>query len=919
MERIMAGSPTRVPEFAEPFALTELLATKLCVPRLPVGFVARQRLTNQLDAGSSRALTLVCAPPGCGKSVLLADWARSRDSPVAWLSLDAGDNDPVRFWSHVAAALDGVRPGIGERVESLLQAREPRSVEGLVTVIVNEMAAQDEDLWLVLDDYQLVVDAQVHRSLALLIERIPETVHVILSTRADPPLPLARLRARGHMAEVRLSELRFREAEVAALMRGALGRELDHDEVAALTTRTEGWAAGLRLAALSLSDQQDLAGFVRAFSGSHRYVLDYLTEEVLEQQSPTVRRFLLETSVLERLSGLLCDAVTGRDDSQQMLESIERANTFLVPLDEVRGWWRYHHLFADLLRARLLHEQPDQVRELHRSAACWHEEHGTFDEAIRHALAADDPQWSARILERHVDEPILRRGGATLQRWLTALPADLVKSRPTLLLAQAQLHLQQGTVSGVEPLLDAAEQALERPVDHEPRERPPGPAVRPPAERRALLGLLRAVVAHLRGDADATRRQATSALRQLGADEQAMTGTARALLASVEWMDGRLKEAERQMSANLVMWRSSVVPERAAMVSQYLGKLGKIQYCRGRLDSALDTYHQAIDAGGTPLRGEVGVAHVGIAEVAYQRDERERARQHAETGIEQCRQFAYIPPLTAGLTTLAWLRHWDGDLAGAREAMAEAEQLTDPEVVDLISPVGAERARLLLAQGEVEVAARWTADRGLGPDDEPSYPLEPAHLVLARVLLASDRPHEALRLLERLRAEAAAQQRAYSLIEIQALRALVLAADDDHAATNEALTEAVSLAQAPGCIRVFADEGRPMAELLGRLLAALDTERASGQVGYLGRLIRACAGSDHPSGAIPPDVPGMLSGREVEVLRLLAAGRTNREIADELYVSLHTVKKHATHIFDKLGATNRTEATSRARELGLIA
>src|SRR5829696_9054884 len=371
-----------------------LLATKLHLPQPPPGFVARPRLVDRLDEGLARELTLVCAPAGFGKTSLLADWSRRRERLAGWLSLDAGDNDPVRFWRHTIAALDRTRPGLAERVSPLLGPPAPASFEGVATAAVNELAAEDGEALLVLDDYHLIEAQPVHASLQFLLEHQPPGLQVVLATRVDPQLPLARLRARGQLAELRAAELMFTVDEATALLREAAGLELRADEVAPLVARTEGWAAGLQLAALSLHRQPDVAGFVESFSGSHRHVLDYLTEEVLERQPESMREFLFETSVLNRLSGPLCDAITGRADGQQMLEVIEGANLFLTPLDEVRGWWRYHPLFTDLLRARLQQQDPERMRELHRNAALWHDEHELIDDALRHGIAAGEVEWA---------------------------------------------------------------------------------------------------------------------------------------------------------------------------------------------------------------------------------------------------------------------------------------------------------------------------------------------------------------------------------------------------------------------------------------------------------------------------------------------------------------------------------------------
>src|SRR5215475_13132655 len=455
----MAEPPTAAPPGAAASEQDVLLATKLHVPRLQPGFVYRPRLGEALDEGLARRLILVCAPAGFGKTALLAHWARSGDRPVAWLSLDAADNDPARFWRHAVAALDRAQPGIGERAGPLLGPPAPPSFEGLVTALINELAAWpgEDEVLLVLDDYHLIDAEQVHGPLELMVERLPPGLHLVLASRSDPPLPLARLRAGRQLAELRAAELRFTAGEAGSLLGEATGADLDAAAVTALTARTEGWAAGLQLAALSLRGQADPAGFVAAFSGSHRYVLDYLAQEVLDRQSEQMRAFLLETSVLARLSGPLCDAVTGRAGGQATLEQVERAGLFLVPLDEVRGWWRYHHLFADLLRARLQAERPGQVPALHRAAAAWHAQRGLADDAIRHAIAAGEPALAADLVEQHLDAVYFTGENATLQRWLSSLPGQPAGSRPRLSLARAFLALAAGDVGAAEQAITTLE------------------------------------------------------------------------------------------------------------------------------------------------------------------------------------------------------------------------------------------------------------------------------------------------------------------------------------------------------------------------------------------------------------------------------------------------------------------------------
>ena len=707
---------------AEPAAVTAseaaaperdlLLATKLNTPRPGPGLVPRPRLAQRLDDGLRRGLVLVCAPAGYGKTVLLADWARSGGRPAAWLSLDTGDNDPARFWRHAVAALDRARPGIAGRVGPLLGPPTPASLEALVTALVNELAAagDGDEVLLVLDDYHVICAGPVHESLGFLLAHRPLGLVLVLASRADPPLGLARWRVRGQLAELRAAELRFTAGEAAALLEQVAGaplRALPDNDVAALAARTEGWAAGLQLAALSLRGQPDVAGFVAAFTGSHRYVLDFLAEEVLERQSGEVRTFLLETSVLDRLSGSLCDAVTGRDGSQALLERVERAGLFMVPLDEVRGWWRYHHLFADLLRARLREEQAGRVPELHRNAAAWYEQRGLADDAIRHAVAAGELTWAARLIEQHFDAVFFLHGeAATIYGWLSALPEDMVRSRPRLLLGQALMAALSGRLEAVEPLLDAAERGSAGAAG-EPFEPTAGRGRSLLVNVPALIALLRSLLAQLRGDADATAAFASQALAESREDEWRLHADVQEFLAVAAWLRGRLTEAERAFESSIAGWRAAGQPTFTA----YAGyQLGQIQRAQGRLGAAARTYQQALEITAPPGRPGLpaaGVALVGLAEVAYQRNQLDTALRHVTEGIALCRRFVHSAPLASGLVTLAWIRQATGDPAGALAAMSEAERAA-PGPPGLLNPVPAQRVQLLLAQGDIAGAAGWT-------------------------------------------------------------------------------------------------------------------------------------------------------------------------------------------------------------------
>src|SRR5690348_7895292 len=790
-----------------------VLSTKLHVPPPPPGFVPRPRLAQALGEGLARGRVLVCAPAGSGKTALLAGWAHGGERLVAWLGLDASDSDPARFWRYAMAALDRARPGLAGRVGP----PPPGSSERLVTALINELAAdpRPDEVLLVLDDYHLIDSGPVHESVAFLLENMPPGLRIVVSGRADPPLPLARLRARGQLAELRAADLRFTGEEAAALLAEAAGPDLPAAAVAALVARTEGWAAGLQLAGLSLRGHADAAGFVAAFSGSHRFVLDYLADEVLDGQPAQVRTFLLETSVLERLSGELCDAVTGRVGSQEMLAAVERAGLFLVPLDEVRGWWRYHHLFADLLRARLQAEQPGRVPALHRAAAAWCEEHDLADDAVRHALAAADTAWAARLVERNVEALLGRSEGVTLVRWLSALPAASVRDRPRLCLAQAYRAAQGFQLEALETLLDDAERAFAAGGD-EPYEDPAGRPVSVLANVPAGIAVLRALLARLRGEVSLAAGYHRQALAQLGEDDWLLRSFVRWNQAAADWLGGRLGPAERGLAevlaelgaAGEAVRRAGGEPAEvfraveggAGFFAGFLAMrvrydLGQVQRARGDLDAALATYRQALGTAGDSQPPHLGLAHVGLAQVLYERNELAAALDHAIEGVALCRRLASAPPLATGLAVVARIRQVHGDTAGALEAMGQAGQTgLSPQVISLFNPVPSQQARLLLAQGDVRAAGQWTSAAGLSSDDQPDYGQESAYLVLARVLLARSEPGPALMLLQRLLDAAASQGRAGSTIEIQVLRALALAARGDQAGAIDALTEAVTLA-----------------------------------------------------------------------------------------------------------------------------
>ena len=905
----------------------ELLATKFHVPH--AGVVPRPRLVKSLARMIGGGLTLVCTPAGFGKSTLLGDFARQSRRPTAWLSLDDDENDPSRFWRYVAAALDGVRPGIGEQVAPLLLGPQAPPLDVVVTVLINDLSAMPSgaQIVLVLDDFHVIKAPPVLDSVALLLHRLPPGLRLALATRTDPPLPLARLRAGGQVAELRSADLRFTLKETAAFLGETTGLHIPASAIAELHERTEGWAAGVQLAALSLREHPDPDGFVRTFSGSHRYVLDYLTEEVLARQADDVVSFLLETSLLDRLCGPLCDALTGRNDGQEMLERLDAADLFLIPLDEERRWWRYHHLFADLLRVRLQHERGERAPDLHRAAAAWHEQHGFPDEAVRHATAAGDVAWAARLIELNVEGLLRRSEGAILGRWLSVLPAQTLRTRPRLCLAQAVRAAVESDTTKLDSLLADADDAFAA-IGDEPHV--------PSVERRlsvltnipAAIAFLRADLARLRGDADAALASDETALRYLSEDDWLLSSHVRWNLGVTEWLRGRLARAERSLAG--------VFDERRAAGEGYLAMrvaydLGQVQRAQGRVGAAHETYRLGLltaSEGGCELPA-AGMAHVGLATLLYERGELDAALDHADKAVALSRHLAFTQPMATGLAILAWIRQAQGDASGALDAMDQAQGVgVSPDVVALMNPVPALRARLQLVRGEIDDATRWVQERGVGIEDQPAYPTELEHLLLGRVLLAQQKPDRALRLLRSLRGRAVIERRTHSVIELQALEALALAAGGDERAALDTLAEAVGLALPLGYVRVFVDEGTAMARLVGKLASVQRTGRIElpGEVSAddLERLQGAFRAesptkrrSDRTDEAVP-DVIEPLTDREMQVLGLMAAGRSNQEIADELVVVLDTVKKHVGHILDKLGAANRTQAVGRARVVGLL-
>ncbi len=909
-----------------------ILATKLYVPPPPPAVVPRPRLLERLNAGLHRKLTLIAAPAGFGKTTLVSAWVAGCRRPVAWLSLDEGDSDPIRFLAYLVMALRTIAPQIGAGVLGGLQSPQPPPTESLLTALLNEITTLPDPFLLVLDDYHVTEAPAVDAALTFLLEHLSAQMHLVIATREDPQLPLARLRARGQMTELRATDLRFTAGEAATFLNQVMGLDLAAADVTALETRTEGWIAGLQLAALSMRGRADIPGFIRAFTGDNRYIVDYLVEEVLRRQPAPVRNFLLQTAILDRLSGPLCEAVTGQGEGQARLAALERGNFFVVPLDDQRHWYRYHHLFAEVLAAHLRAEQPDQVATLHRRAGAWFEQQGAVAEAIRHALAAADFAHAADLVERAIPTLRSNRQEAALLGWLKALPDELVQNRPVLSALYGGALLASGELDGVEARLRDAERWLDPPADGQARLDASAAAmviVDAAAFRRlpALIAIYRAGRAQVLGDVAATLQYARRALDLVPEDDQLERGGAVALLGLAYWASGDLEAAHRAYTEGMAK-----VQQAGHLSDAISGTIARadIRLAQGHLREARKIYEHALQlamAQGEPLLRGTADLYVGLSEFHRERDDLQAATQHLLHSQELGEHTGFPQNRSRWRVAMARIREAHGDLAGALALLQEAERLYVRDFFPNVRPVAAWTTRVWVAQGRLEEALGWARERGLSVEDDLSYLREFEHLTLARVLLARYKIDgaeraigEALGLLERLLQAAEAGGRIGSVIEILLLQALARQTQGDIPAALLPLERALTLAEPEGYVRLFVDEGVAMVQLL----------QAATQHGirpaYTGQLLAALAAVPQPSAGrsslppapAPPPLIEPLSQRELEVLRLLQTELSGPEIAQALVIGLSTVRTHTKGIYSKLNVTNRQAAVQRAAELGLI-
>ncbi len=916
-----------------------ILATKLYIPPPRPKVVLRPRLIEILNDGLHRKLTLISASAGFGKTTLVSNWIACCGRPIAWLSLDEGDNDPTRFLMYFIAALQTITPNIGAGVLGALQSPQPPSSESILTSLLNEIVTLPDTFIFILDDYHIIDAKPVDDALTFLLAHLPTQMHLVIATREDPDLPLARLRARGQLTELRAADLRFTPAESADFLNQVMGLNLSAENITALETRTEGWIAGLQLAALSMQGRSDTDNFIQSFTGSHRFVLDYLVEEVLQRQPEGIRNFLLKTSILDRLCGPLGDAVIGQEDGKEMLGALERDNLFIVPLDDQRQWYRYHHLFADVLQAHLMEEQPDQVSTLHRRACEWYEQNDLRPDAIHHALAANDIDLAASLIE--LAWPAAEAGSiqqVTWLGWVKALPDELVHTRPVLNVWYAYALLGRGELEAAEVRLKDAERWLE-PTEPSKVQLKLLSVERIVADQEQLKSLPAAIavgcayIAQARGNIPDTVRYATRVLELPEADPYRHSQAAM-LLGMTYWASGDLEAANRVFADYTVKLRTAGnIPDAISTTAV----LADIRLALGRLHEAIDTVEQCLHFvldQGEPIPPDIADLHRELSELYLEQGNLEVAVHHLQRSKELWEK-AQLPVLRFRLC-IAQTRfnETQGDLDGALASLDAAERLYIRSPLPDFRPISSMKAGIWAVQGRLTQALEWVHEQGLSPDDDLCYMREFEHFTLARILIAQyendqvdSSIHKVMKFLERLLNAAEEGGRIGSVIEIQVLQALANYLQGNIHAALVSLEHALVLAEPEGYVRIFMDAGKPMEELLTRIEAKDGTSRLKE---FILKLLSAfnVHKDFHPVGSIPADKNRVsvssqplidpLSERELEVLKLLRTELSGPEIARDLMVALSTIRTHTQRIYAKLGVNNRRTAIRRAEELKLF-
>ncbi|MFC1998372.1 LuxR C-terminal-related transcriptional regulator [Chloroflexota bacterium] len=841
----------------------------------------------------------------------MSEWVRSTEIPVCWISLDAGDNDPARFWAYVVAALQTIRPKAGKAAEKLIKSRQQLPTEAILTSLINDISTDDTELIMVLDDYYLIELEAIHRAVSFFIDHLPPQLHLVISGRSDPPLPLANLRAKGLLSELRAANLRFTQQEASDFLKLAAQTELSESNVKRLEERTEGWIASLQMAALSLKGREDISGFINSFSGSHRYILDYLTEEVLQRQDEITRSFLLKTSIVDHLCGPLCDALTGSNDGQKTLEQLDEANLFVQPLDDRRYWYRYHRLFADLLKNQLHRAYPDEVHGLHLTAAKWYKENGFVQGAMHHAFTINDFEYAAALIEQSAFDLLTEGKSYALQTWLTKLPRELVESRPWLCIWGGWSYLlTTAHPSDIEPFLVSVDAKLPE-FEEQHKERP--------EDTNKIKGYsltLRAILARRIGDIKRSIELSHQASQYVSEDDQFARSFILLNLTVSHFYNGELEIARAYAEKTMAHARATETIYDDIICTILIGH---IESQKGGLNKAKVIFAEAVELGTQPggyILPATCRAFTMLGTIAYEQNDLDEAESHYNKSIELARQGNEILTLMDGYVLLAWLNQVRGNEEKADELFGQAQSMAlKSYTADIEGYLESWKARFALVRGDMDTAGRWADEQkdALTSPQTLYYSYSYGLLsTLIRVCIATNNLDDILPALENAKRNMDSQGQTGWLIEILTLESLVFNARGDTEKALGTLEQALKLAEPQGYMRLFIDEGEPMAKLL-RLAASRGIHPT-----YVNKLRSAMHSQEQEQPAKQSPLVDPLSQRELEVLELLDAGKSNQQIADGLILSIGTVKKHVYNIYSKLGVERRTQAISRSRELGLI-
>ena len=878
-----------------------LLTTKLYFPPARANLVPRPRLIERLKTGLQGPLTLISAPAGSGKTTLMSAWRTGpgHNVPTAWLSLDVLDNDPARFLLYLTAALGTVTPGLAASTALLLHSSELPSLDTIQVSFIQELNAFTSDLVVALDDYHVIANPEIHAILDFLLSHLPPSTHLVILTRSDPPLPIARLRVRNQLVEIRAEHLRFTAPETAAFLHGMGAYQLTEPQLAALEGRTEGWIAGLQLAALSMQGLDDIGNFISTFTGSHHYIVDYLVNEVLDRQPEPVRIFLMQTSILARLDVSLCNAVTGRTDSREMLKSLEQANLFLIPLDNERRWYRYHHLFADVLHSYLGQTQPEHIPALHHRAAEWFENNGFLEDAISHALAGGDKERAGRLAELNNSRQLMRGELVALSGMLKRVE-ELIPERPWLCIDKAWMLMLTGQPQDVESFLQQAERLISTRSEDSATQL-----------MRGNITAIRCYMAVRNGDASLCFELCQKAIEILSENDPGVLGVVYLARGGANILRGNFPAAIQSL---LEASRLGMLARNVSVAVTATSTVANLWMSQGQLHQSEKVYREtlplALQPDGQVLPSAARV-YSGLSRLYYEWNDLDTAQEYAQIAFDFGQKWGNTDTLVSAHVLLARLKQARRDEHGAEESMRAAEALMQTRQLTPTGPGWVEMSRvwLWLAQGNLDACDRWVRAHGSISINKPAVD-EGERLILACILLAQGDHTSALEFFAQLLLENEPAGHWGTVIELLVFQAIAFQQKGEISTALKTLARALTLAEPEGYTRVFLDQGTPVKELLRKM-----KDESGRMKTYIHRLL---AGFDAFSASPPQPLIDPLSARELEVLRLLAAGKSNRQIASELVVAIGTVKRHINNIFGKLDAGSRTQCVARARELHLL-